>query len=286
MQVTYQQRLEDWIAAQIFAVEQLSSLNRQDKKVLRNLLIYFFALDILIFLIGRADAFFWFFTAALVAGSIYLICKHSISKQRMICRRLLIAYGAEFEKEEDKTVTWDVSPECIVLRDRIKETRFRWDAVQKMVVCPDYLFIDFGGLTGWASFPGCAVVETQYQAFCEEVIRTYREHTARQRRIADVVHSEWAIDFEKLKRKATMQWSAKKVFFTVLWGIVFTIVGVLFLGAMSLGLSVAATFMDRDTEAFSRVLALALVLGSELLGVTGVILSALGKLPGTRVKNQ
>lgn len=199
MQVTYQQSFDDWVAGQIFGVEQLSLPQKQSKKIF--FLIFLIVFDVYVFFTSGADPWFWFFTLV-IAWYGYFLWRARFGQQKMLYRYLLRVYGQKFEKEEEKTVTWDVSPECIRLaRPNRTETRFQWEAIRRIVVCPDYLFIDFGGVTGWASFPGGAVPETVYQAFCEEVIRTYREHAARAGKIADVIHSEWAIDFEKLKKR-------------------------------------------------------------------------------------
>lgn len=289
MQVTYQQRMEDWIAAQIFAVEQLSSLAKQDKKVVRNLVIYLIAMDLFMFVVGGPDGVFWFFTLVFILWIGFLLFNSAGRKRKMIYQRLLVAYGAEFEKEQDKTVDWDISPNAIVIADKKKESRFQWEGVRRIVVCPDYLFIDFGGITGWLSFPGGAVAETVYQAFCEEVIRTYREHAARAGKIADVIHSEWAIDFEKLK-KASQKFSIKRIIFTLLWGLAFLVVGFLFLFVAELGLTFAAAFIEAafiieyDSEVLSRIFAAVAMAGSMLFWLAGIVLGLFGKLPGTRAK--
>lgn len=288
MQISYESNIDQWIATQIFHVEQLSSLKKLDKKNLIKLILYLIILDVFVFFTGGANAFFWYITIFLAVWILYLLFRRSKIQQKLIYQRLQTAYGPEFEKEKDRTVTWDVTSEQIIVRDSSKEVRLNWSNIQKITVCPEFLFIHFG-LSEFVALPKQCVPEAEYRAFCDCVIQTYQEHAAEHGKTAEIIQSGWAIDLEQLQKKTYSKSSPKKIFFTILWAIAFLVVGMLFLGVIVFSIDLFIMLCSdsyEEIETASTALPLIWLGGSVLLMVLGTALGLNEKLPGTKIKVQ
>ena len=62
MKITFENRFEDWIAAQVFGVEQLSSLKQYDHKKFIQMTLFLLGADIFLLLTVGANDVFKFFT--------------------------------------------------------------------------------------------------------------------------------------------------------------------------------------------------------------------------------
>lgn len=203
MQVRYEANFDDWAAAQIFQGEQSPSrrLGMRVKLIIAVCVIVFAALF--------AFEVHWVLhlcSYIVMSFILALQFQSSQSYQKLSYRRLLSAHSADFEQEEDKMLTCNSTPETIIISNQSIESHIRWTCIDKITICPQYLFISFRK-QGCATLPRRALAEAEYQAFCEEVIRLYRAHASQEGKIADVVHSDWAIDFEKLRKKLPRKFS-------------------------------------------------------------------------------
>lgn len=198
MRVNFQLTFEDWVAGQIFAVEQMTALQKQDKKLSGGLILYWIVLMAIMLCIGGADTVFWIFAVVVGVWVVYRILNRSASQRKTIYHRLTLAYGTDYEKENSANY-WDIGPEYIITGDSLRENRFRWEGVRRIVSCPDFLFVSFGNIGGTAQVPRRAIAPAEYQTFCEELIRLYREQAAKEGKIAEVVHSDWKLDLNKLR---------------------------------------------------------------------------------------
>lgn len=292
MQISYENSIDHWIALQTFNIEQLKSLDQHDKKkhfkIIACVAIFFIFLNVIAYMNEGVEPLSLSIAFGIILGLIIFSTQRKTLTRKLLSQRLQIAYGPEFKSQADKTVTWDISPEQIIVRNSIKETRFSWDNIRQITICPEYLFIYFG-FAEYAWLPKRAVSEADYNALCEYLVSTYQTHVAAHGKIANIVRSNWTLNLKALKEKTSLEWSAKKIFFTILWGVIFTIatfvILLLVLLVLMLVMAVLQNFMTFDEDAFVSIGAAVCVLGSLLVGLLGLILGLFEKLPGTRSKN-
>lgn len=287
MQITYKNSMDHWIAGQIFITDQLSALKKYDKKNLAKLFVYLVLFDALIFFVSGANEVFKFFTFLVAIWGLLFFLPRTGQKRALLFNRLRIAFGPEFEKEPDKTVIWDITPERFIMRDHCKETRFKWDAINKIVVCTDYFFIYFG-IGGWSWLPKRAVIESDYQSFCDAFIQMYQQHAALHEKPAEIIHSDWNLNLTNLAKTASSRTSVKKIFFTIFWAIIFLITGLLFSGLIVFSIIIFESTTDIlpfEEGALSIFLTWGFLIVSAALGLLGLFLGLLGKLPGTKTND-
>lgn len=283
MQVTFENTFEHWLNAQLFIAEQLSSLKKYDRKGLIKLIVCLIVLDGVALYANGLNTFFWFFTLFLSVFLLNVLFQHSILKKKIIYQRLNIAFAPDFEQEKDKTVVWDITPEQMIIRNIDRETRYRWTGVRKFAICPEYLFVYFG-IGGWAYLPRQAVAASEYQPFCDALIRTCQEHAGRQEKPAEIVQSDWTLNLHNLKKRSAKT-SVKKIVLTVIWATLFLMTGMVFMGLIvfALDLFIQSCFdTSVETGTASEVLSSVWLTGSLLFLVSGSLLSLFEKLPGTK----
>jgi hypothetical protein len=284
MQISYENNIDEWIAGQIFGVDSVTPLKKYDKKNFVKLLFYLIILDAFVLFANGVNTFFWFFSFFLII--FVLTClyhQQPALKQRMLYQRLKAGFEADFEKEKGKTVVWDVSPELIIFRESDKESRFSWNGVRNITICPQYLFIYFG-VAGWAWLSKQCVPAGEYDTFCEYLIRTYQAYAAGHEKQAKIIQSDWTIDLAHLK-KAPSKPSFKKIIFSILWAIIFLFSGMIFLGIVVGALDVFINLISDSSEYVqiaTRTLSIVWLGGSILLMILGGLLGLYKKLPGTK----
>lgn len=284
MKLSYEVTLDHWIAAQMFDVEQRSSLKKQDNKEFFRLFTILLISDVVIFFNAGPNAVFQFLTIFLVCWAPYYLLFRRALMRKLIYRRLKIAYGQEFENEKDKSVHWDITPESIVIRNSKFESRYSIESIQKIIACPMYFFIDLGFALR-IGFPKQAIPEADYNTFCAYLISLYQTYTQQHQQEANIVQSNWTIDTSALSKKTSTKVSLKRWFFMFLWWIVFFVVGLLFFGIVAFSMMLFQTFtaiLPCDEVTCSYIVTGVLFIGSAALGFVGLILGLLGKLPGTK----
>lgn len=287
MQIVYNNSIDHWIAGQIFISDQLTTLKKYDKKNLIKLFVYLILMDLLIYFAEGTNEFFRVFTFLVVIWGLVVFLPRTGKKKAQLFNRLRIAFGSEFEKEPDKTVIWDITPERFIMRDYCKETSFKWDAIDKIVVCPDYFFVYFG-FAGWGWLPKRAVIESDYQSFCDAFIQMYQQHGALHEKPAEIIHSDWNLDLPNLAKTASSRTSVKKICFTILWAIIFLITGLLFSGLIVFSIIIFESTTDIlpfEEGDLSIFLTWGFLIVSAALGLLGLFLGLLGKLPGTKTND-
>ena len=116
------------------------------------------------------------------------------------------------------------------------------DSIRKIVVCPQYLFVDIG-FDKFLSLPRQAVPEPDYSVFCDYLINLYRTHAQQHQKEAVVTQSKWILELSDsemsaLSAQAASESSEGKCSFSktvvvVLLGILFLIAGFIIIGAMA-----------------------------------------------------
>ena len=284
MQISYESTVDEWIAGQIFGIESVTPLKKYDRKNFVKLLCYLIFLDAAVFFASGANTFYWVFSFFLVIFILsYLYNQQPVSKQRTLYQRLKAGFEADLEKEKGKTVVWDVSPELIVFHEPDKESRFSWNAVRNITICPQYLFIYFG-IAGWAWLSKQCVPAGEYESFCDYLVRTYQAYAAEHDKQAEIIQSDWTIDLERLKKSSSKS-SIKKIAFSILWAVIFLIAGMIVLGIIVGALDVFVTLSSDSSDyvqAATRALSVVWLGGSILLMILGGVLGLYGKLPWTK----
>lgn len=284
MKLSYEFTFDHWIAAQLFDVEQRSSLKKLDNKTFFRLFTMFVLLDIFIYFNVDPNDVFRLLTIFIACWVPYHLVFRHILMRKLICRRLKVAYGQEFENEKDKTVHLDITPENIVLRSSKCESRYGIDAIRKITICPQYLFIDLG-FASRTTIPKQAVSQADYNSFSAYLINLYQTYATKHQQEANIVQSNWTIDLSVLSKKVSAKTSLKRWFFMFLWWIVFFTVGILLFGMLAFSLVLFQSFtgiLPFDETALSHVAAGGLLIGSAALGFVGLFLGLFGRLPGTR----
>lgn len=199
MRVTHNATFDNWVIGLIYQVEQ-----RPAKKRSRFFYIFIVTVAMLFFLlllITDARALSWVCTSLFLTVAIALQFHSKRSWRKRYYRQLHSQLAPSFNMQKDNQVNWTVTPECISMVERTLETRIQWEGVRKIVICPRLLFFDLMDYSVGACLPKADINETEYQAFREEAIRLYREHAAKEGKIAQVIHSDWTIDLQKLKKR-------------------------------------------------------------------------------------
>lgn len=289
MQIAYENSFEHWVTTQIFNLEHLSSLKKDDDKKFLQCIVFLLLLGVFVFFTGGPGPFFTTVIAIAVFWTLHYFFLRRKTMRKLIFQRLKIAYGRLFDEETDKTVQWEITPELIIIQSAKKEYHFEIDSINKIVVCPQLLFVSFG-LDDIFALPQRTVTKTDYNTFCGNLIDLYKSHVQQQQKEAVVLQSDWSIDMSTLKAKTStkyfdLKFSLRKVFFTLLWGAVFTITGVVFCGLLAISamlFHISTELLPYSEETVSFFAACILMAGSTLFGFTGLILGLFGKLPGTQ----
>lgn len=284
MQITFENTFDHWAAAHICDMEHRSPLKKDDNKNFIRFICFMLIAAAFFFFTGGPDTGF----KIIVIFTVFWILNHFFLRRtqmrKLIYHRLKIGYGQEFEEEKDKTVQWEVTPERIIIRDSDKEIRLSFDSVRKIIVYPMYLYLDLG-MGGHATLPRQAVPEADYTAFCDYLINLYRTHARQHQKEAAVIQRDWTIDMAALSAKNSTAWSLKRVFFTVLWGILFLIAGILFFTVLAIAAAaflISTDLLPYSQEDWGLIMAIGLMIGSALSGILGLLLGLFGKLPGTK----
>lgn len=281
MRVTYQSTLDDFVTVQILSIAQPSDLQRLEKRRVRCLVLFMALFAFIILLVSEAEPLSWLICYAFV-GIIWLRCicaQHTA--QRKLFRTLKEKYGDDFSSRPDHTIICDVTSESICFEKHNQKTIIQWPAVHKLTLNPQFLAIDFGLSAGSVYLLKRSIVPTEYQAFCEETIRLYREHAAKEGRVAEVVHSDWQIDFDKFTNKRTPIRDTKFMM-AILWTAGFILLGMSLLSVVPMLMFFINTFTGLDAGVISGWLMAGVIAFSLMLGLAGLILSLMEKLPGTK----
>jgi hypothetical protein len=284
MQITYENTFDYWVATQLFNVGQLSSLKKFDNKNFIRHIIYMLVTDAFVFFTAGPDIIFKIFTIFIILWILTCLFLRYTQMQRLIYQRLKIGYRQTFENEKDKAVQWEITPEQIIVRSVDIETRFALDSIRKITVCPQYVFIRFG-FDSYAALPREAVAEAEYNAFCAYLIELYQAHAKQHEKEAAIIQSDWTVDIAALSAKASAKTSLKRIFFTLVWGLVFLTIGILFFGMLAFAvmiLQASTELLPCNIEALTPIVVGGLLIGSALFGLTGLILGLRAKLPGTK----
>lgn len=237
-----------------------------------------------IFLLRGFDVIFITFTIFIVFWSLRYLLRSQARIQKSLYHGYKSWIAQEFEKEKDKNIQWEVTPEQIIIRSVDLETRFTIDSIRKIIVCPQYLFLNLG-FNQYDTLPRQAVAEAEYNAFCTYLIELYQVHARQHEKEAAIVQSDWAVDMASLCATKPMTFSFERVFFTALWGVLFLIAGILFFGTIALATMSyqdSTYLLPYDDDTLLNILAIGLLIGSALFGLTGLILGLRAKLPGTK----
>lgn len=284
MQITYENTFDHWVVTQLFSVDQLSSLKKFDKKNFICLIIYMLAVDAFICFMAGPDVVFKIFTLFIIFWILYCLFLRHTQMQRLIYQRLKVGCRQAFEDEKDKTVQWEITPEQIIIRSVDIETRFALGSIRKITVCPQYLFISFG-FDHYTSLPRQAVAEADYNTFCAYLIELYQAYARQHEKEAAIIQSDWTVDIAALSAKASAKTSLKRIFFILVWGLIFLITGILFFGMLAFTaaiLQISTELLPYSEETLEHTAAVGLLIGSALFALTGLILGLLAKLPGTK----
>jgi Ca2+/Na+ antiporter len=286
MEIAYENNLDDWITAQLFNLDQLTSLKKYDRKAPFIMLVFFVALGIFIYLLSGANALLNVFIFLVFASVFLFLLLNKKSKQRIIYKRLHIAYGQQLDTQKDKLVRWQTAPEHIIIQNAENESRISWSSVQKVTLCPQYLFLNFGSI-GFAWLPQRSICTGDYDVFVQNFTTCYQDYAKSQNMQAMVIQSDWMIDIDTLKDKALWKLSVKRLFFILLWWLAFLFGAIVLLGAIALGIGTIAAILGYESEGkdpFEFTLVMTVLIGSALIGLLGLILGFLEKLPGTKPK--
>ena len=286
MQISYENTFDHWVAAQLFETEcgVSSKLKKHDSKKFIQLLILLIIIDAFFFFTKGPNAFSAVFTLYIVFLILINPTLRRNKLRKLIYQRLKLAYGQALEEEKDKIVQWEATPEQIITREADRELRLKLDSIRKIVVCPQYLFLELG-LGSCATLPRQAIVDADYNAFCAYLINLYKTHAQQHQKEATVIQSDWTIDMSALSAKPSMKCSFRKVFLMLLWGLLFLIAGILFFGVLALAtmlFQLSTGLLPCDEETCSHIVTAGLMIGSALSGILGLLLGLFGKLPGTK----
>jgi len=286
MQITYENTFDHWVAYVLYESDcgSLAKIKKDNTKRDFRYIIYLIALDAFIFYRVGATPFLKFYTLLIFIYILYILFLRQTSMQKQIYHNLKIIQGQDFEDEKDKTVQWEVTPEKIIIKDSDQEILFPPNSIRKIIVCPQYLFLNFG-LGSNAALPRPAVAEADYNTFCAYLIELYQAHAKQHEKEAAIIQSDWTVDIAALSAKASAKTSLKRIFFTLVWGLVFLTIGILFFGMLAFAVMILQTsteLLPCNIEALTPIVVGGLLIGSALFALTGVILGLRAKLPGTK----
>ncbi len=288
MQVSFENRFDHWLAFQIFYNERQSSLKRQTRKAYLKIMGYVIGFIVLINII-TFDAETFEPGAALIPLAIFLgifiwlLCRNPYPRKSLVSQYTAM-HKAGFEKNTDQQTTWHVTDKAIVISQYNKQVQYKWDAIESITVCPQYLMVHFGFIE-YAYLPAEAIDPAEYRPFCEHLVRTWQAYSIQAGNEAKIIHSDWAINMEVLKSQAR-PCSVGKIFFSVLWGIIFLLVysifcALIFFATAAVSVAVQER-MSINTDKCGSVLAFIWFFGSVLMLLGGILLGLNEKLPGTR----
>jgi|GEM_PF-3240150 len=224
MEIEYQREFDNWVAGELFHVEELTALKKQDQKGAIILLMVFFVVGLMIYLSSNKDGVDNLLLAILVFWVGYLYVQIGRSKRRIIYDRLRIACGQQIDSIPDKRVRWQAGPDQFVMCDSEKEIRTPWASIRKVSLCPQYLFVQYGAIDH-AVLPKEGICEGDYDAFVRYFIDRYQDCANQQNVQATIVKSEWTVDIHRLKKGNPWKLSIRKLCFMVLWWLVFVVCG-------------------------------------------------------------
>jgi Ca2+/Na+ antiporter len=171
--------------------------------------------------------------------------------------------------------------------DLSAETKTGWSSIDKIVVCPDYLFVYNTPLSAYViSREG--IIEGDFDGFSRGVIEAYQDYAGKHGFEAEVIETGWTFEKKNIAKGLRLTRRVKKFSNVIIWGMIFWITGLILFGF-------AATFLcyicDRigwvDGNGKTAIFSLILwFVGMGLFAVGGVLLSFFGVLPDKFAKEE
>jgi len=258
----------------------MTSLKQKDRKAAVYVIFYLVVLDAVVFYMSGATAVFWFLTAYTGFYLFIFLYRLFHGMRDLFYKRLHAAYKADFERQADKRVAFEITPEAIIVREAHQESRIRWSGVRKLVLCPEYLFVGLD--LDWVGVAKQADANETHKLFCDHAVGAYQDYAASHGTTAEICHSDWTIDLDKLKDRTQTRGSLRRILFSILWGAAFLCAGLFLSLVMCLGAVIVMGVLNSDADPISIWVAAGVLIIPLLSGLAGVVLGLLGKLPGTK----
>lgn len=290
MQISFENTFDHWIAFQIFRTEQLKPpLARYARKKIFKIIFWLVIFIAIVNIIGFDRETFdpiSFCIPLLIPFIVFIwLLWRKPFPRNAVMTQLKIAHEADFEKISDKRMTWDITPAGLDFYQHHKQGRYQWDSVESITLCPQYAIVHFGFIDH-TYLPRQAVNEAEYQSFCQYLLSTYKAHAAAQGKPANIIQSNWTIDMNEVEWQSR-PCSGKKIFMSLVWGLIFLLVFCLFFGLIILAVVAVSVSLESrtsiNTDSIGMVFVSIWLFGSLLMGILGIILGLKEKLPGTRM---
>ena len=131
--------------------------------------------DAAFFLTYGLNVFFILFTLYIL----YMVFNHPKfnykGTQSGIYYNCKILHGVSDDPGKDTSVQWEVTPDHIVIQDEYSEFKASYESIDRIIVCPRYLFLDFGS-GRMMSLPMEDDSEGDHTVFSEHLIRLYQNY--------------------------------------------------------------------------------------------------------------